>query len=995
MARKAFNLSWVGVYKSSSNSYHKSNTPIAVGGSPGYNTYIGIPSSVKDAIKTSKTTARIYLRMRVITPGGDWAVGGHKETYNKAGGTMPWYRYIAPPIRGLSTGWREIDITDRFKNSYLNGTYTGFVLYGQTSDPYGEAYGKTGNSNQAQIIVEGTWNTAPSAPGSFTNPKSSTVADESVSVSWGAGKDSEDSASKLRYDLEFYNGSSWSSVTTTGSGVTSYTYSLRGKAETSRARFRARTVDTGGLKSGWTYSPYFTINHNKPPSRPTNMTPNGGKRIDRTAALRMTWRHNDDGAQAGFRIRWRTVSANGSKGSWKYVPSSTGFVNTTSQYYDVSANTFPLGEIEWQVKTKDQQGEESPWSNPERFYAGEASQAPIWLHPEPGAIINESQMVADWSSLDQIQYELQLLDSNGAVLWSENSIASNKSTLVGYSLEDEKSYTIRIRIVGEQSALWSDWSSADFTTQFEPPPKPTLLVQTEGEDGRTLDNIILSWTTDVTEPVGIIEGVPAGGTLQSIEFIADHNENRNLVKNGDFLNGLEDWRDWQAGSEGNTRGLVDITDFDGDPNEQYTKGFQYSATASEQYGYAQDAIPVTEGQVYTLSYWVKVLEGTGVVQVQEGNGAVGWTYTQYPAADMVGIWTKVTHTFTAKSSQTNVYVGQGRDTNGGFNSAVITGVKLIMVEDREGDIITRKNLNPSVALPNGRTFRIETGNQKIKTTLKGDEPAQEVYILFVGSDQSRFTFPYTPHSLDFVVAKPVDGTWQYCDGTQWLPFEVNSDDLILAKITRDAETSPGIDSITYYANLGAITSYVKVFRREYDAMNPRPWMLIADNQPPNSSTIDYTPASYQTYEYMIQAWGENNTYSESDIVEAMIILDHTFLQRARSLSDMIVVDVEERSEEFDFRGSKMFFANREKPVFEHSINTEETLTISFYIDSADDYRSIIAFTKRRETFLYRDNVGRRMYCVIGDPKVSDMTVRGFEVELTLSEVDYQDNVQGG
>ncbi|TWJ39643.1 hypothetical protein CHCC5027_3556 [Bacillus paralicheniformis] len=995
MARKTFNLSWVGVYKSSSNSYHKSNDPIAVGGSPGYNTYIGIPAAVKDAIKTSKTTPKLYIRMNVITP-SEFDFGAHKETYNKAGGTMPWYKYIGLHPQ-LASGWREVNLTSAFMNDYVKGTYTGIVIYGQAGAKYGDAHGKTGNSNQAQFVVEGTWNTAPSAPGAFTNPKSSTVADESIKATWGAGKDAEDAASKLRYNLEFYNGSSWSSVTTTGSGVTSYTYSLKGKPETSRARFRARTVDTGGLKSGWTYSPYFTISHNKPPSRPTNMTPNGGKRIDRTASLRMTWRHNDDGAQAGFRLAWRTVSANGSKGSWHYVPSSTGFVNTTSQYYDVSANTFPLGEIEWQVKTKDQQGEESPWSNYERFYAGEASQAPIWLHPEPGAVISESQIVADWSSLDQIQYEIQLLNASGAVLWSESSIASNKSTLVEYALENDQQYTIRIRIVGEQSALWSDWSSADFTTQFEPPPKPSLTVQTEDEDGSTLDNIILSWVTDVTEVVETIKGVPAGGTLQSIEFIADHNENHNLVKNGDFSDGLEGWREWTYPSATTgTRQLVDITDFDGDPNEQYTKGFQYNATSEGDFGYAQDAVAITEGQVYTLSYWIKVLEGTGFIRVQEGNSGVGYTTTDYNAADMIGVWTKVTHTFTAKSSQTNIYAGQGKNApDGGFNSAIITGVTLVMVEDREGDVIIRKNINPSVSLPSGRTFRIESGNQKIKTALKGDAPPQEAYIMFVGSDQSRFAFPYTPHSLDFVVVRPSEGGWEYDNGSEWIAFEVNSDDLILAKITRDSESSPGIDTLEYYANLGSITSYVKVFRREYDAMNPRPWLMIADNQPPNSSMIDYTPASYQTYEYMIQAWGENNTYSESDIIEALIVLDHTFLQRARSLSDMLVVDAEERGEEFDFKGAKMFFANREKPVFEHSINTEETLTISFYIDNADDYRAVIAFVKRRETFLYRDNVGRRMYCVISEPKVSDMTVRGFEFELTLSEVDYQENVQGG
>ncbi|NUJ19277.1 hypothetical protein FKN04_22350 [Bacillus glycinifermentans] len=150
----------------------------------------------------------------------------------------------------------------------------------------------------------------------------------------------------------------------------------------------------------------------------------------------------------------------------------------------------------------------------------------------------------------------------------------------------------------------------------------------------------------------------------------------NLVQNGDFMNGLTNWRTWQAGTTGNTRELKDITDFDGD-DHKFTKGFTYTTVASEQYGYAQDNVALTTGEVYTLSAWFKVTSGTGIVLLQTGNATDGWTSTSYEAVPILGKWTKLTHTFTAKSGTTSIYVGQGKDSNGGYNSADVTGVQLI------------------------------------------------------------------------------------------------------------------------------------------------------------------------------------------------------------------------------------------------------------------------------------------------------------------------------
>ena len=680
MAVREFPVSWVATYRASSNRYVSTNgQTLYVGGTNDDNTYIGIPSAVKDSLKSSKTTPKLKFKMRV-NDAGEFDFGGHRETYNKASGSLPWYRYLGlHPI--YSSGWQTTDLTSAFKNDYLNGNYHGIVLYGESK---AEAYGKTGDSNQAVFVVEGTWNTAPEMPPVTYSPSSSTVAQDYVLMSWGASSDAETSSGNLTYQLQYYDGSDYIE-TWTVSGATEYNYPVHDKPETTRASWRVRAYD-GELYSPWKYGASFTVSHNVPPLKSTQLEPSGGKVVDRTKTIRATWKYNDQGPQAGYQIAWAEIREDGSRGPWTYVPSGS-FFNTTSQYHDFAPNTFPNSEITWTVKTKDQQGEVSPFATYQRFFAGEASDAPIWISPQSGDTINSSEIVAQWSSLDQVEYQIQLFDPD-SLLWEEQEIASSKSTSVGYALENNVTYTLRVRVLNESSGLWSSWASIYITTQFIPPLKPILTVETEDGNGEGLDNIILSWDTD--------------------------------------------------------------------------------------------------------------------------NGTV-------------------------------------------------------------------------------------------------DTP----------------------------------------------------------------------------------TSYVEVFRRVFNSTVPEDFEKISYEKAPDSSMVDYSPASETTYEYKVRAWGDNGTFTDSDIVEAQIVLDRSFLQRVESPSDLIVIDAEERSQSFDLGGELMFFANREKPVFEHSITEYNEVPIVFTIYSVPEMRNAVEFLKRKETFLYRDNSGRRFFCVVTSPSLKDKKINGFEFTLTLKEVDFE------
>lgn len=680
MATKTFTSAWVAIYRGRNGRYHSSDTPMRIGGFNDDISFIGVPNSLKDALESAVGTPTVTMKFYVTDGGSGVNIGGHSQTYNKAGGATPAITNYGGN-HSTPAGWKTVTLPAALVTNMKNGSMHGVVLYG--GGLYVVAHGKTGNSYQVSFTVTGEWNTPPNPSGGFVNPKASTVADTSVKVDWQYGTDGQTAISALRYELGYYDGSKWAEYWTTGANVLTWNYPLSGRPETSSARFAVRTIDAQGAKSAWVYSPYFTVNHNKPPSAPTNLTPRGGAKFDRTNSLLVSWKNNDDGVQAGYQIAWRTVSATGAFGNFNYYPAAgSAFANITRNSHTYGANTFPLGEIEWTVRTKDQQGEVSPWSARERLYAGEPSDAPIILSPENGGVVNTSNLTIRWSSLDQLNYRVELYE--GEVLrWSENRIGGNKAVLADYALENSKSYRIRMRVMSRVSGLWSEWAEIGFTTAFTPPIPPVLTVETAG-----LDNAILSWSTP-----------PASG---------------------------------------------------GTP-----------------------------------------------------------------------------------------------------------------------------------------------------------EPTR-----------------------------------------------------------------------------------VEIFRREYNVMEAQPWLKLTDDQTVNGSMVDYTLASSLTYEYKARVWGFNDTFSDSNIVEATLFLERSFIHRAAVPSDLIVVDAEEREEDFNFDGAFMKFAGRAKRVFEVSEFEERAVPLEFSVDSVEELRQVIAFLRRKETLLYRDTVGRRFYAVTTGVKVNDKIVSGFTLSLTLEEVDY-------
>lgn len=267
----------------------------------------------------------------------------------------------------------------------------------------------------------------------------------------------------VSYDIELGNGSTWKII---GSKIkeTSYMYDFGNESDGIYA-IRVRAFN------GWVYGPYgysnnFTVAHNRPPTKPTNLNPKSTT-VDRTQVICVSWKHNSpysESPQSKFELQY---SLNDGV-SWLSI-----IRNTIEEFYYFPANFFDAGQrVYWKVRTFDQFDLASPWSDQAVFIAQDPSDAPIIIEPTDTIPVARPTIV--WSAVDQYSYQVQVLE--GSIVWDSGEVVSlAKSATVGIDLETEHTYTFRVRIRNTYQ-LWSDWQETTQLVSYSPPALPYLDV---------------------------------------------------------------------------------------------------------------------------------------------------------------------------------------------------------------------------------------------------------------------------------------------------------------------------------------------------------------------------------------------------------------------------------------------------------------------------------------------------------------------------------------
>lgn len=411
-------------------------------------------------------------------------------------------------------------VLEREISGYEKGTYVETVVAEEG------AYPNNAKHSDGYWYVKSTeFNEPPSAP-VVISPNGGEIITAPFLIEWETSTDINGNSLTYQIELTTDNGKNWSQIAN-GTTKKQFTYNFVDQPDTSTAKIRVRAYD-GELFGDWGVSDnVFTINYNYPPNPPYNLVPINGEVADSEKTIRFSWTHsdpNDSDPQSKFDLRWRIVG-----GTWNEISEIT-----TRTYQDIPANTFPLGQIEWQVRTYDQAGLVSEWSSIIVFTSGSKPETALWVYPTHGQKVTDAKPTFQWSSNIQTACRIILYDENDFIMWDTGEIEGiTKAISSGITLEDGGVYSVSVLIRNKEN-FWSEEEKIVFSTSYSPPPKPMMNLDgseaaivveinnptSEGLQPQTVSNEIYKIIDG--EWVRISVGIPPNGVF--VDYTARSNK---------------------------------------------------------------------------------------------------------------------------------------------------------------------------------------------------------------------------------------------------------------------------------------------------------------------------------------------------------------------------------------------------------------------------------------------------------------------------------------
>lgn len=220
----------------------------------------------------------------------------------------------------------------------------------------------------------------------------------------------------------------------------------------------------------------------------------------------------------------------------------------------------------------------------------------------------------------------------------------------------------------------------------------------------------------------------------------------------------------------------------------YHVSFTFTADRDDDNAYLLIGGKTTRALDGTNGYaWIRVRE----VMVEKGNVKSAWQKAPEDVQSGIdGIIDGINSI--ANITMGGIFTGEFK-ANYSYNGVANNGE--IQVVAPAGTIFTH---------PNGKEYPI-TANKEISTQLESVTPRDiEAYVMFVGSDKTRFTGLLTNSSYEFMLVRYESGLWQYDNNTTWVNFTPNENDCIVGKVKATA-ASTKIDSFAYYCDRNSAT----------------------------------------------------------------------------------------------------------------------------------------------------------------------------------------------
>jgi len=187
-----------------------------------------------------------------------------------------------------------------------------------------------------------------------------------------------------------------------------------------------------------------------------------------------------------------------------------------------------------------------------------------------------------------------------------------------------------------------------------------------------------------------------------------------------------------------------------------------------------------------------------------------------------------------------------------------------------------------------------------------------------------------------------------------------------------------------------ITGTGLVYRSDYDKDD---YICIGTA---SGTYFDNAVRSKVEYKYFIRAVSENDTFEDSDIKFIQAEFQHALIAPVSDLSNVFAFtrslnSPPKRTYNHQPGGAFVEYAGRKHPVWEPTEHVSAAWAMSFFLKSWEDVEAFIALVDRKETVLYRDARGRKVYGILSNLTVNDER-SGYTVGFTLTEVDYIEGV---
>ncbi len=369
---------------------------------------------------------------------------------------------------GASSGWGELDLGKPKGSSvilYAALSTTKLYFYDGVQEHYingAEAwkiYSHRNATNQPYVVI--TYGDVPPEPPTSLYPNGAIISNRDViRFSWvhNSAAGVTQKGYVLQYSLD--NGVTWTTVSQT---TTNQYYDMTANTlpTSGTVTWRVRTTDANDETSEFTTA-NFTI------GIPTQKAPVPISPISQYADERLPIRFEwifSGGSANDIQSKVDLQYSRDSGVTWTTVTR-----NISDTYLVLNAGSVTKGNVAWRVRTYNQWGDVSPFSDVKSFTVIGSPATPLITD-----ISNRARPTIKWQTSEQHLYELEILLDN-AIIYRTGVIPSSteKEHQIPIYL-DNGEYTARLRIVNEYN-LSSQWAEKNFTIQVIKPNKPDITV---------------------------------------------------------------------------------------------------------------------------------------------------------------------------------------------------------------------------------------------------------------------------------------------------------------------------------------------------------------------------------------------------------------------------------------------------------------------------------------------------------------------------------------